>query len=545
ARGQTTAVFQFESAPMREYLKRLVPTSIKDLSAMNALYRPGPMEYIDSFIARKFGKEPVEYLHPLLEPILKETYGIIVYQEQVIQIANKVAGMTLADADLLRRAMGKKDAETMLKQKKIFMEQSEKNGIPAKVAEAIFDDIDKFANYGFNKSHAVAYSIVAYQTAYLKAHYLPEFLAANLTKEFGKSEKVSILLEDCRKLKVKVLTPSVNKPSVYFVVENGTIVFGLAAIKNVGVNAVEEIIRARRENGKNFTSIYDFCKNIDTRIVNKRVLEGLVLAGAFDDTKGSRAQNFAAVEIALEYASNSAKMGYDGMDSLFGDEEMELDEPELPNVEPWDTKEKLAREREVLGFYLSSHPLSNFTTEYNSFAAGNLGEAGDFTDGTNVYVCGVITDVKTKIDKSNKLMAFFKIDDFSGSCECLAFSKVYDVFGKYIEKENPVLVSGRVEAAGDGIKLHADEVYSLVEARYKLTKKIILYLDETIHKEDTIKKLGKILDNYDGSLPVYASLLQGDKRRDFYLAKRISLSDSCIKEIVEVLGEDSIRFSTS
>ncbi len=545
ARGQTTAVFQFESAPMREYLKRLVPTSIKDLSAMNALYRPGPMEYIDSFIARKFGKEPVEYLHPLLEPILKETYGIIVYQEQVIQIANRVAGMTLADADLLRRAMGKKDAETMLKQKKIFLEQSEKNGIPNKIAEAIFDDIDKFANYGFNKSHAVAYSIVAYHTAYLKAHFLPEFLAANLTKEFGKSDKVSILLEDCRKLKVKVLTPSVNKPSVYFVVENGTIVFGLAAIKNVGVNAVEEIIRARNENGKNFTSIFDFCKNVDTRIVNKRVLEGLVLAGAFDDTKGSRAQNFAAVELALEYSSNSSKMGYEEMDSLFGDDEMELEEPELPNVEPWDTKEKLAREREVLGFYLSSHPLSNYTTEYNSFAAGSLGEAGDFTDGTNVYVCGVITEVKTKIDKSNKLMAFFKIDDFSGSCECLAFSKVYDVYGKYIEKENPVLVSGRVEAAGDGIKLHADEVYSLIEARYKLTKKVILYIDETIHNNDTIKKLSKVLDKHDGNIPVYASLLQGDKRRDFYLAKRIAITDDCIKSVLEVLGEDSIRFSTS
>ncbi len=543
SRGQTTAVFQFESSAMREYLKRLVPTSIKDLAAMNALYRPGPMDYIDSFIARKFGKEPVEYLHPLLEPILKETYGIIVYQEQVIQIANKVAGMSLADADLLRRAMGKKDAETMMKQKKIFLEQAEKNGISNKVAEAIFDDIDKFANYGFNKSHAVAYSIVAYQTAYLKAHFLPEFLAANLTVEYEKTDKISILLEDCRKLKVKVLTPSVNNPSVYFDVENGKIIFGLAAIKNVGVKAVEEIIRARKEKGKDFTSIFDFCKSVDTRIVNKRVIESLVLAGAFDDIKGSRAQKYAAVEKAIEFASKAAKGGSDNMDSLFGDEVLEIPEPELPNVAPWDIKEKLSKERNVLGFYLTGHPLNDYIIEYNSFAASGLGESEDFEDGSNVYVCGVVTQVKTKIDKSNKNMAFFKLDDFSGSCECLAFSKVYEVYSKNLEEENCVLVLGKVEAAGDSIKLHADEIYSLNEARLKLTKRVILYIDEAIHNEKIVKDISKVLDEFDGNIPVYLSLLENNKRRDFYISKRINLSDECLSKIVDIIGEDNIRFS--
>ena len=272
SKGQTTGVFQFESSPMREYLKKLKPTSLSDLSAMNALYRPGPMDFIDDFIDRKFGNKEITYLHQTLEPILKETYGIIVYQEQVIQIANKVGGMSLAEADILRRAMGKKDLAAMKEQKIKFIDGAGKNGISKKIAEEIFEAIDKFANYGFNKSHSVAYSYVAYQTAYLKAHYTPEFLAANLTNEFGNANKVTNFLEDCRKLKIAVMPPDVNNPSVYFDVEEGKIRFGMSAIKNVGISAVEEIIKKRNELGRNFTSIFDFCTNVDTRVVNKRGL---------------------------------------------------------------------------------------------------------------------------------------------------------------------------------------------------------------------------------------------------------------------------------
>ena len=252
SRGQTTGVFQFESAPMREYLKKLKPTSLNDLSAMNALYRPGPMDFIDDFIDRKFGTKEVVYLHQVLEPILKETYGIIVYQEQVIQIANKVGGMSLAEADILRRAMGKKDLAAMKEQKTKFIEGAFKNGISKKIAEEIFDAIDKFANYGFNKSHSVAYSYVAYQTAYLKAHYTPEFLAANLKNEFGNASKVTNFLEDCRKLKIPVLPPDINSPAVYFDVEAGKIRFGMSAIKNVGIPAVEEMIKSRQNPRKEF-----------------------------------------------------------------------------------------------------------------------------------------------------------------------------------------------------------------------------------------------------------------------------------------------------
>ncbi|RMD47936.1 MAG: DNA polymerase III subunit alpha, partial [Ignavibacteria bacterium] len=546
ARGQTTAVFQFESAPMKEYLKKLHPESIKDLAAMNALYRPGPMENINSFINRKFGREKITYLHPSLESILKETYGIIVYQEQVIQIANKVAGMSLAEADILRRAMGKKDAAAMQEQREKFVKGAVQNNIDEKIAKEIFDLIDKFASYGFNKSHAVAYSIVAYQTAYLKAHFLPEFLAANLTNEFGNPDKVTILLDDCRKLKVKVRPPDVNKPSAYFNVEDGEIIFGMSAIKNVGVNAVEEIIRARNELGRDFTSIYDLCCNVDTRVVNKRVLEGLVLAGAFDSVSGSRAQNFAAIESALEfgnkYQSDKKKMA----NSLFGDatEEMEIPHPQLPDVPPWDDKTKLAKEREVLGLYLSDHPLSRYESEYRSFATVHLGEPETFKDGELVRAVGVITSMRTKIDKSGRQMAFFNLDDFTGSCECLMFSKVFAECSKYIYEESTVLVKGKVESSGDAIKLHVEEAFSLADAKKNLTKKLCIELVSNKNDVEDVVKLKNTFENYDGNIPVVVVVRQNGTRRNFFTDYKISLKDELIKEVSDIIGDENIFYLT-
>ncbi|MGB5850448.1 MAG: DNA polymerase III subunit alpha, partial [Ignavibacteriaceae bacterium] len=396
SKGQTTGVFQFESPPMREYLKKLKPTSLNDLAAMNALYRPGPMEFIDEFIDRKNGVKHVKYLHPLLEEILKETYGIIVYQEQVIQIANKIAGMTLAEADILRRAMGKKDLLTMKEQKVKFVGGAVSNGINKKISEKIFDAIDKFANYGFNKSHAVAYSFIAYQTAYLKAHYTAEFLAANLTNEFGNPDKVTKFLENCRKLKIEVLPPDVNEPSVYFDVTDNKIRFGMSAIKNVGKTAVEEIIKKKKKLDGNFKSIFDFCMNVDTRIVNKRALEGLVLAGAFDSVYKNRSTLFESVELALDFGHKIQNSKLSSGDSLFGGtEEVLISEPKLREQEPWSEKERLTREREVIGFYVTGHPLQKYETEYNSFAGFRMGETENLQDMQNVKACGVITDLRT------------------------------------------------------------------------------------------------------------------------------------------------------
>ena len=546
SKGQTTGVFQFESAPMREYLKKLKPTSLSELSAMNALYRPGPMEFIDDFIDRKFGFKKVEFQHDILEPILKETYGIIVYQEQVIQIANKVGGMSLAEADILRRAMGKKDLAAMKQQKEKFTAGAIENGITKKIAEEIFDAIDKFANYGFNKSHAVAYSYVAYQTAYLKAHYTAEFLAANLTNEFGNSDKVALFLEDCRKLKIEVLPPDVNNPSVTFDVQDGRIRFGMSAIKNVGIPAVEEIIRTRGKIGRNFTSIFDFCASVDTHIVNKRALEGLVLAGALDSINNIRSRQHVAVETALDYGSKARNSVLNAENSLFGEmaEVVKLAEPLLPELPQWSTKERLAKEREVLGFYVTDHPLRKYELEYKSFASIQLGDTEKLEDSDVVRACGVITELKTKIDKSNRQMAFFKLDDFSGSCECLMFSKIYEEYGKYIQEEECVLIIGKTESSGDAIKLHIDKVIPLQETKTELTESLKICIDKRRHSLEKITELKNILNSSEGSTPLYIDLVNnGSKPHRFTLKnKRVGLTDQLIQDITNCLGEDSLSF---
>ncbi len=545
SKGQTTGVFQFESGPMREYLKKLKPTSLNDLSAMNALYRPGPMEFIDDFIDRKFGVKEVKYLDKVLEPILKETYGIIVYQEQVIQIANRVGGMSLAEADILRRAMGKKDLKAMAEQKEKFVEGASNNGISKKVAAEIFDAIDKFANYGFNKSHSVAYSFVAYQTAYLKAHYTAEFLAANLTNEFGNTNKVTNFLEDCRKLKIEVLPPDVNNPTVSFNVEKGKIRFGMSAIKNVGKSAVEEIIRARNSLDRNFTSIFDFCNNVDTRIVNKRTLEGLVLAGAFDTIEPNRAKLFSAVETALEWGHKSRNSKLTTANSLFGEveEEVKISEPKLPDTEDWSPEYKLAKEREVIGFYVTGHPLSKFEFDYKTFATIHLGETEELEETTDtVRACGVITALKTKIDKAGGTMAFFTLDDFSGSCEALMFSKVYEKCGMYLQEEKCVFIIGKTESSGDAIKLHIDDVFPLEEAREKFLHSVNIVFDEKKHGIEKIQQLKKILEKNKGTIPLFLNLSSnGSKPRIFFLKDyRIKMTNSFLTAISELLGEDVI-----
>ena len=546
SKGQTTGIFQFESGPMREYLKKLKPSSINDLAAMNALYRPGPMEFIDDFIDRKYGNKEVTYLHPVLESILKETYGIIVYQEQVIQIANKAGEMSLAEADILRRAMGKKDLKAMKEQREKFIEGAAKNNIPKKVAGEIFEAIDKFANYGFNKSHAVAYSLVAYQTAYLKAHYTAEFLAANLKNEFGNSDKVRNFLEDCGKLKVKILPPDVNSPSVYFDVDNGKIRFGMSAIKNVGISAVEEIIKVKQKLGRNFKSIFDFCANVDTRIVNKRSLEGLVLAGAFDSIDKRRSVLFAAIEEALEFGHKTQNSKLNSENSLFGNmEDVKVTEPELPKVPLWSEKEKLAREREVIGYYITGHPLRKYELEYNSFATIRLGEVESLEEIDSVRACGVVTALKTKIDKSGRTMAFFTIDDFNGSCECLMFAKVYKQYGRFIKEEECVFINGKPESSGDAIKIHIDEVVPLLNAREKFAQSIKIKVDKKKNTPENFLELRNILSKNKGNVPLYVQLANnGSKERLFFLKDfKVQLTDSFIDSVNKLFGGNSVSLT--
>ena len=544
SKGQTTGVFQFESGPMREYLKQLHPTTLNDLAAMNALYRPGPMEFIDDFIDRKFGRKEVKYSHKILEPILNETYGIIVYQEQVIQLANKVGGMSLADADLLRRAMGKKDLKVMEAQKVVFVDGAIKNGVDKKNALEIFETIFKFANYGFNKSHAVAYSFIAYQTAYLKAHYPAEFLAANLKNEFENTDKVTKFLEDCRKLKIEVLPPDVNNPSLHFEAENGKIKFGMSAIKNVGVPAVKEIINAKNNLGRNFNSIYDFCANTDNRIVTKRALEGLVLAGAFYTMNKNRAQLFEVVESALDFAHKIQNSKMLSSDSLFGEaEDVQLKEPELPNVKPWTEKEFLSQERKVIGFYLTDHPLRKYELEFKSFATIHLGETEDIIEKSDVRVCGVVTELKTKTDKAGRAMAFFKLDDLTGSCECLMFSKAYDEFGKFVEDEEPIFAIGNLESSGDAVKMQVNKVIPMKKIANELTESLKLQISKEKISSEKLFDLKNILKSSEGSIPVFINLTKNgsDKGKLFSLQEtRIKITSELIKSLLDLLGEESV-----
>ncbi len=495
--GKTIGVFQFESSGMQEYLRRLKPTNIHDLAVMNALYRPGPMDMIDEYIERKHGRKPVEYLHPKLEPILKETFGIIVYQEQVMQIANQIAGFSLAKADLMRRAMGKKDKELMAKQKDEFINGAIKNGIDREIAEEIFDMLERFASYGFNKSHAVAYSYLAYQTAYLKAHYPTEFMAATLSSELNNTDKIVQLIEECRRMGIKVLPPDINESDLDFtIIDKNTIRFGLGAIKNVGENAVNEIISVRNKNGK-FKNLFDFCAKVDTRIVNKRAIESLIQAGAFDSLNcGHRAQLLQAVEMALNYAEKVKRDRRNGQPQLFdfqdNVESGEVDYPPLPDVKPWSETEKLSYERSVLGFYVSGHPLMKYFEEVQTFSTVKLGEPDTVEDGNIVRACGVITDVKIKFDKNKNQMLIFELEDFTGKAECVAFSEVYKNYSRHLFIEGLVMVIGEAKKQGNSLRIVAKEIYPIEEIKENFTHKIAIIVDKN-ESPEKVEHLAEII----------------------------------------------------
>ena len=372
-KGLTIGVFQFESSGMREFLKKLKPTAIEDLIAMNALYRPGPMNNIDDFIKRKHGKKQIQYFHPSMENILQETYGIIVYQEQVMQIANEIAGFSLAEADIMRRAMGKKIKKLMDELKIKFIDgANKKNNIEPEIGKQIYELIEKFAEYGFNKSHSTAYAYVAYQTAWLKTHYPAEFMSANLTSEMSNIDRIVILINECRKMKIAVNPPDVNISSIDFIpVDDKTISFGLNAIKNVGTKALEQIIESRKNNDK-YNTIFDFTANVALKAVNKKVLESLIMSGAMDSLDGNRAQKFNEIEVALKYGQNQQDVKAKNQVDLFGagDSGNSLDSmvPALNNIEEWPESKMLENEKEVLGLYLSGHPLLKYADDLEQYS---------------------------------------------------------------------------------------------------------------------------------------------------------------------------------
>lgn len=542
--GQTVAVFQFESSGMTDYLRKLKPTSIHDLVAMNALYRPGPMENIPDFIDRKHGRKRIEYIHPKLESILKETYGIIVYQEQVIKIASEIGGLSLAQADLLRRAMGKKDKELMAKQKKEFVDGAVKKAIDRKIAGDIFDLIEKFASYGFNKSHSVAYSVLAYQTAYLKAHYAAEYMAATMTSEVSDTDKIVILTDDCRKLGIPVLPPDVNEGDVTFVVKQEAIRFGLSAIKNVGVSAVEAIVRTRTEKGP-FADIFDFCARVDLRLVNKKTLESLIQAGAFDSLHVNRAQLFESVEKAVGHGQNVQEHSGKGQSNLFETSTAKLDvRPSLPSVEPWKEAEILAREKAVLGFYLSGHPLDKYREEIEAFANTRLGNASGLKTHSTVRACGIVAAVKRKIDKKGNTMAFVTLEDFTGKADCIVFSDPFQKYARILTAESMVMVIGKGETTGDLLKILVNEVIPMENVRERFTKSISLFVNLDAVSEETVQQLRAIMERHRGKCSCYVNLTGGGlSKKSVYLIRNVSVEPSAqfIGLVRQLLGPASVR----
>ncbi len=546
-RGQTIGVFQFESSGMQDWLRKLKPTSISDLIAMNALYRPGPMEMIGDFINRKQGSR-IDYIHPKLEPILKETYGIIVYQEQVIKIASEVAGFSLAKSDLMRRAMGKKDKSLMAKQKSEFNEGALIKGFTKKIAGEIFDLIEKFASYGFNKSHSVAYSVLAYQTAYLKTHYPAEFMAATMSAEIGDTDSVVKLIDECRKMNIRVLHPDVNESSVQFVVIPRGLRFGLSAIKNVGVRAVENIIKTRTEHGR-FENLFDFCHRVDLRLVNKKTLEGLIQAGAFDSVNLNRSQLFECIEKAIQFGQTSKSQISRGQSSLFeASQRIGKVEacPPMPNAIAWSESEMLSREKAVLGFYVSGHPLRKYELEIDAFVTARFGNPDAVRSGTTVRAAGIISTIKKKVDKKGNMMAFITLEDFSGKGECIIFSDAYRQYQNCLKEDAMVMVIGNGERNGDSLRIIVKEVVPIDHVRDKFTKKVIVSIKLDSIEEEKIATLRKVFERFEGKYPCFFNVIDPNSTElHLYQSTKfnVSLSDDFIRDVENILGQSSVRIS--
>lgn len=493
--GKSIGVFQLESDGMRDLVKRLKPENIDDITALLALYRPGPLGsgMIEDFINRKKGEIEIKYPHPSLEPILKETYGVIVYQEQVMKVASELAGFSLGQADILRKAMGKKQKKVMEKQRELFIKGAQKNKIKKNVAVEVFDLIAYFAGYGFNKSHSVSYAFISYQTAYLKKNFPVEYMASLLTSIMGNNDKIPLYIRECQNMGIQILPPDINQSLINFtVVGNKSIRFGMAAVKNVGEKAFKSIIEERKKNNI-YESLFDFCQRVDLRVVNKRVIESLIRCGSFDSLEGKRSQFLAVLDEAIKRGQEFQKDKRNGQTSifdLFGDSQKgeikNVHHYTLPNIEEFSKNELLAMEKEMLGLYISQHPLKNFKEKIEEIVNTNSLEALNLPDRSNVILAGVINRIRKKSTKNGNLMAFINLEDLEGSIEAIIFPKVFDKNKDIILKDAIVVIEGSLDSAEGKVKLIAKNI-SLLK-RYKNTKKKSLETKKET-KEDKNRKL--------------------------------------------------------
>lgn len=511
--GKTVGVFQLESSGMRELLKSLKPTGFHDIVAVNALYRPGPLgsDMVTHFVDCKHGRREIIYEHPVLEPILRDTYGVILYQEQVMRIASEMGGFSLGEADLLRKAMGKKQKDIMAEQRKKFVDGAKSRGIKAGVAEKVFSQMEKFAEYGFNKSHSAAYAVLSTRTAYLKAHYPAEFMAATLTSEMDNTDRVTVLMDDCRDLGIEVVAPNVNTGETEFRARDGRIYYGLGAVKHVGVSAVMQVVEERAAGGA-FRSLENLCSRLNSRLVNRRVYESLIMAGALDTLPGHRAQKLAALETVLERAARRARDAERGQFGLFGDAAEPEDAP-LPDTEPWQAQEQLQKEKEALGLFLTGHPLDRFRDLIFMIRSTSSKEIVDMPTGERAVLGGLITAVKLAMDRNQRQMAFVTIEDPEGQTEVVMFSEMLEKSRRFVAENNVVVVEGRVSRRGGGEgKVLVNTLLPVGSDPGPSWKEVHVTLDLDATPENTIEDMKRVLFAHSGDSRVFFHVREQGKR---------------------------------
>jgi len=550
-KGLTSGVFQFESHGMRDVLRRYQPNSIEDLTALNALYRPGPIQggMIDDFIERKHGRRKIEYELAELKEILAETLGVIVYQEQVMQIANRLAGYSLGEADLLRRAMGKKNADEMAKQRERFVQGAVKRGFPQKKIEKIFDLMAQFAGYGFNKSHSAAYALLAYHTAYLKTYYPVEFMAALLTSVTGSTDDVVKYINECREMGIAVEPPDINVSDANFTPHGEAIRFGLAAVKNVGGNAIESIVAARTKLKRPFASVFEFCEEVDLRLLNKRVLESLIKSGAMD-LMGRRAQLMEVLDKAIDRAQKTQRDAESGQHGLFGvflDEEPASND-KLPNVPDWDEHTRLTAEKEILGFFITGHPLEKYKEKLEDLNAKSTIDIAAMTASTGkdevITTAGVITSLRIAKSKKGDFYAQAALEDMSGKVDMIVFPEAYRRLQEKVKLEVPVLVKAGVRIEeGANPKITVADISALEEVKVPLPKALRIRIPIETSTEQTVEALHSVFNERKGDAKV---LFDVERQGEFMVVMEAEgynvLPDrNFIARVEQLCGRGSVR----
>jgi len=542
--GRTVGVFQLESEGMRELLRNLQPTVFSDIVAVNALYRPGPLgsNMHLEFVERKHGRKAIEYAHELLEPILRDTYGVILYQEQVMKIASEMGGFSLGEADLLRKAMGKKILEVMAEQRKKFVAGAESKGIARGVAESVFGQMEEFAKYGFNKSHSAAYALVSMRTAYLKANYPAEFMAATLSSEIDDTDRIMVLLEDCRELGIKIAPPAINVCDPEFRAREGRIYYGLGAVKNVGMAAVESIVEERRSGGP-YRSLEDLCSRVVSRVVNKRVYESLIQAGALDAMPGHRAQKVAGLEAVMDRAARKHRDAALGQFGLF----IEGGEPEdvpLPEVEAWSHQDQLRHEKDALGFFLTGHPLDRFKDVIAMMCSTTSRGIKEAPNGERAVMGGLVTSVKFILDRNQRQMAFVTLEDRDGQAEVVVFSDVLEKSRSLIVEDAVLLVEGKVSKrnGGEG-KVLVSSVLAVDSEHFPSAREIHFTIDLERVGEEKVDQLKVLLTGHNGESKVFFHVREGDRRSCVIRSRSlgVKLDYELVSSLSDAIGADNIR----